>query len=177
MRRWAVLTALAAIAVSVPLTAVAADDDALPPLTPRGFGAIKVGMTLAEAQRAGGRKITGFPALPGSPCRIGRIARVGVLIMFIDGRAARFDIARGSRVHALRNIRRGDKEADVRAAFGKKVVETRHFYTPGGSYLTVGWRTGPNAGRGIRFATNERGTVTDIYAGRSREIRYIEGCS
>ena len=116
MRRRALLTALAAIAVSAPLSAVAADDDALPPLTPRGFGAIKVGMTIAEAQRAGGRTITAFPTLPGSPCRFGRIAR-------------------GSRVHALRTIRRGDKEADV------------------------------------------RGTVTDIYAGRSAEIRYVEGCS
>jgi hypothetical protein len=97
--------------------------------------------------------------------------------MLLHGRIARIDVERGSPVHALGGIRRGDTEADVRAFFGPKVVETRHTYVPAGSYLTVGWRSGRYAKRGIRFETNEHGTVTSIYAGRHDPIRYVEGCA
>jgi hypothetical protein len=97
--------------------------------------------------------------------------------MLLHGRIARIDVGRGSPVHALGGIRRGDTEADVRAFFGPKVVETQHAYVPAGSYLTVGWRSGRYAKRGIRFETNENGTVTSIYGGRHDPIRYIEGCA
>ena len=145
-------------------------------LTPLGIGHLRVGMTVAQARNASGRRIvedTEFA--PG--CHYAAVRSLRVSLMLLHGRIARIDIDRGSHVHALGGIRRGDTEADVRAFFGAKVVETAHAYVPGGSYLTVGWRTGRYAKRGIRFETNERGTVTTIYAGRHDPIRYIEGCA
>ena len=146
-------------------------------LTPLGVGHVRVGMTPAQAQRASGRNIVLDGAEISTGCRYATVPSLRVYLMLLHGRIARIDVARGSPVHALGGIRRGDTEADVRAAFGPKVVETQHAYVPDGSYLTVGWRTGPYAHRGIRFETNEKGTVTDIYAGRRDPIRYVEGCA
>jgi hypothetical protein len=146
-------------------------------LTPRGLGPLRVGMTVEQARRASGRRITLDGAEFTTGCRYAAVRSLRVYLMLLSGRIARIDVARGSPVHTLGGIRRGDTEADVRAAFGPKVIETQHAYVPGGSYLTVGWRTGPYARRGIRFETNEKGTVTDIYAGRHDPIRYIEGCA
>ena len=146
-------------------------------LTPLGIGPLRVGMTVEQARRASGRRIVLDGAELGTSCRYASVRSLRVYLMLLHGRIARIDVARGSPVHTLGGIRRGDTEAAVRAAFGPKVVETQHAYVPGGSYLTVGWRSGPYAKRGIRFETNEKGTVTDIYAGRHDPIRYIEGCA
>jgi hypothetical protein len=147
-----------------------------PVLTPLGVGHLKVGMTLPEARRASGRRIVEEGEVF-SGCRYASVPSLRVSLMVLNDRIARVDVERGSRVHALGGIRRGDTEAAVRAFFGPKVVETPHAYVHGGSYLTVGWRSGRYAGRGIRFETDERGTVTRIYAGRHDPIRYIEGCA
>jgi hypothetical protein len=147
-----------------------------PVLTPLGVGHLKVGMTLVEARRASGRRIVEEGEVL-SGCRYAHVRSLGVSLMLLHDRVARVDVERGSPVHALGGIRRGDTEARVRAFFGPKVVETPHVYVHGGSYLTVGWRSGRYAGRGIRFETNEQGTVTSIYAGRHDPIRYVEGCA
>lgn len=147
-----------------------------PVLTPVGVGHTRVGMTLAQARRASGRTIVDGADITGG-CRYANVPSLRVSLMLLHGRIARIDVDRGSPVRALGGIHRGDTEADVRAAFGAKVVETRHAYVRDGSYLTAGWHTGRYAGRGIRFETNAKGTVTDIYAGRRDPIRYVEGCS
>jgi hypothetical protein len=167
-------TAAVATAAGAPGHAVASTDLTL---TPLGIGHLRVGMTVEQARRASGRRIVVDAAEFTTGCRYAAVRSLRVYLMLLHGRIARIDVARGSPVHALGGIRRGDTEADVRAAFGPKVVETQHAYVPAGSYLTVGWRTGPYAKRGIRFETNEKGTVTDIYAGRHDPIRYIEGCA
>jgi hypothetical protein len=167
-------TAAVATAGGAPGHAVASTDLTL---TPLGIGHLRVGMTVEQARRASGRRIVVDAAEFTTGCRYAAVRSLRVYLMLLHGRIARIDVARGSPVHALGGIRRGDTEADVRAAFGAKVVETQHAYVPAGSYLTVGWRTGPYAKRGIRFETNEKGTVTDIYAGRHDPIRYIEGCA
>jgi hypothetical protein len=168
-------------AVAAALTAAAAPAGHAAPasgpvLTPLGVGHLRVGMTLAQARAASGRRIVDSPEIT-TGCRYASVPSLRVALMLLHGRIARIDVGRGSPVHALGGIRRGDTEADVRAFFGPKVVETQHAYVPAGSYLTVGWRSGRYAKRGIRFETNENGTVTSIYAGRHDPIRYIEGCA
>jgi hypothetical protein len=165
--------AAAAAAAGAPTRQAAAPG---PVLTPLGVGHLKVGMTLAEARRVSGRRIVPEGEVF-SACRYAHVPSLRVSLMLLHDRIARVDVGRGSPVHALGGIRRGDTEADVRAFFGPKVVETPHAYVHGGSYLTVGWRSGRYAKRGIRFETNEKGTVTRIYAGRHDPIRYIEGCA
>ena len=181
MRAVAALTAAAVALTAAIATAGGASGRAAAStdltLTPLGIGPLRVGMTVEQARRASGRRIVLDGAELGTSCRYASVRSLRVYLMLLHGRIARIDVARGSPVHALGGIRRGDTEAAVRAAFGPKVVETQHAYVPGGSYLTVGWRSGPYAKRGIRFETNEKGTVTDIYAGRHDPIRYIEGCA
>jgi hypothetical protein len=179
MRSAATLAAVLCLAAGVAAAAGATSRQAAaqgPVLTPLGVGHLEVGMTLAEARRASGRRIVEEGEVF-SACRYALVPSLRVSVMLLHDRIARVDVERGSRVHALGGIRRGDTEADVRAFFGPKVVETPHAYVHGGSYLTVGWRGGRYAGRGIRFETNEKGTVTSIYAGRRDPIRYIEGCA
>jgi hypothetical protein len=144
-------------------------------LTPRGIGHLHVGMTLRDARRASGRRIrlSGAEITPG--CRYASVPRLRVSLMLLGGRIARIEINRNSPVRMLGGIRRGDTEDDVRAAFGPRVVATPHAYVVG-HYLTIGWRTGPYTNRGIRFETNEAGTITAAYAGRRDAIRFIEGC-
>jgi hypothetical protein len=148
-----------------------------PVLTPSGIGHLRIGMALAEARQSSGRRIILSGDAFNPVCRYASVPSLRVFLMLLHGRIARIDITRNSPVHALGGIRRGDTEADVRAFFGQKVTETQHTYEPGGSYLTVGWRSGKYRGRGIRFETNENGIVTNIYAGRHDPIRYVEGCA
>jgi hypothetical protein len=145
-------------------------------LTPNGLGKLRLGMSPKQAQAALGRRMTTIsPAfLPG--CGYTSVPSLRLAIMFLNLRVARIDVLQSSPVHAMGGIRRGDTEADVRRAYGPKVTETAHTYT-NGSYLTVGWRSGPYANRGIRFETDENGTVTSFYAGRHDAIRYVEGCA
>jgi hypothetical protein len=145
-------------------------------LTPRGIGHLRIGMTLTGARRASGRRIrlSGAEITPG--CRYATVRSLRVFLMLIKGRIARIELGRGSPVRMLGGLRRGDTEQDVRAVYGPKVVETPHTYVPDGSYLTIGWRTGPYTNRGIRFETDEVGTITAAYAGRRGEIRLVEGC-
>jgi hypothetical protein len=145
-------------------------------LTPRGIGHLQVGMTLRGARRASGRhiRLSGAEITPG--CRYASVPSLRVSLMLIEGRIARIELNRNSPVRMLGGLRRGDTESDVRAVFGAKVVETPHTYVMGGSYLTIGWRSGPYTNRGIRFETNEVGVVTFAYAGRRDAIRFVEGC-
>jgi hypothetical protein len=176
-RASALVAALAAAcAVGVGAPAAGAGAPSGPVLTPNGIGHLRVGMTVAEARQSSGRRIrlSGAEVTPG--CRYATVPSLRVHLMLLNGRIARVEIAQNSPVHALGGLRRGDTEADVRAFFGTKVTETQHTYVPGGSYLTVGWRSGKYRGRGIRFETNENGTISAIYAGRHDPIRYVEGC-
>jgi hypothetical protein len=146
-------------------------------LSPSGLGRLRIGMTLPQARAALGRRMTTPGAAPSPSCSYSSVPSLRVAVMLINGRVARVDVLPNSPVHAMGGIRRGDTESDVRAAFGKKVTKTPATYDPEGSYLTVGWRTGRHAHRGIRFEVNGNGTVTSIYAGRHDAIRYVEGCA
>lgn len=146
-------------------------------LTPNGIGHLRVGMTVRQARRASGRRIIlGYDAF-GPSCRYASVRSLRVGLMLSYGRIVRIDLLRNSPVHAMGGIRRGDSERAVFDAFGEKVTRTQHQYVPEGSYLTVGWKSGRFARRGIRFETNGDGTITSIYAGRRAQIRYIEGCA
>jgi hypothetical protein len=145
-------------------------------LTPNGLGKLKLGMSPRQAQAALGRRMTTLEPAFLPYCGFTSVPSLRLAIMFLDDKVARIDVLENSPVHAMGGIRRGDTEADVRRVYGPKVTETPHVYVTG-SYLTVGWRTGHYANRGIRFETNENGTVTSFYAGRRDAIRFVEGCA
>jgi hypothetical protein len=146
-------------------------------LTPNGLGRLKLGMSPQQARTALGRRMTALEPAFLPSCGYASVPSLRLAIMFLNYRVARIDVLKGSPVHAMGGIRRGDTESDVRRVYGPKVTETAHAYVPTGSYLTVGWRSGRFANRGIRFETDENGTITSFYAGRHDAIRFIEGCA
>ncbi|MGK2939445.1 MAG: hypothetical protein ACSLFR_16855 [Solirubrobacteraceae bacterium] len=147
-------------------------------LTPRGIGHLEIGQTVKQASKASGRRIVLQPDAFGPGCRYARIPSLRAYAMLSYGRIVRIDVsARSSKVRALGGIGIGDDERAVLEEFGPKVTRTQHTYVPEGSYLTVGWRSGRYKNRGIRFETDEEGTVSSFYAGRRDQIRYVEGCA
>ena len=135
-------------------------------------------MTVRQARRATREKIKVAKYHVGS-CHNATVKPSGISLMLTGRRISRIEVYPElvkREVVALGGVRLGSTEPEVRAAFGPILTEAPHTYVQGGKYLTVTYDTGKYKGRGIRFETNEFGSVTSFYAGRKREISYIEGC-
>jgi len=159
----ACLTALAAMTAA----ATALPRDAT--LSTAGLGPIRIGMTEAEVEQAGGRAITRQESGGGSECTTATLGK-NLFGLFDGPRLARIYV--NSRLYATRKgIRVGDSERRVLAVYGRNLTRSRHTYVTGGSYLklTVG-------NRRIVFDTDGR-RVTQISSGRKPEIDYVEGCA
>jgi hypothetical protein len=168
--------ALAALALAVP----AADAARLTPsskLSTAGLGPVKIGMTVEQAERAGGLSLARQGPEVGE-CRYvrPRSRRVRVSFMTIRGRIARVDVFRRG-IRTLSGFTVGAREAAVRREFGSRLRVRRHQYVRGGHYLEYVPRDRVDRGRRVIFETNAAGRVTYIRAGRLPEVRYIEGCS
>jgi hypothetical protein len=147
-------------------------------LTPSGFGSLRIGMTVRQARRATHEKIKVAKFHVGS-CHAATTRQSGLELMLTGRRISRIEVyptVVKRDVVTLGGIRLGSSEADVRAAFGSNVTELPHAYVPGGKYLTISYDSGKYKGKGIRFETDEFGVVTGFYAGKRREISYVEGC-
>lgn len=147
-----------------------------------GYGPVRIGMSVAEAERAMGRtfkhgEYTDDPQacdllwVEGDPAyadlsfmqQEGRITRIAT--GYVDGRAPGFRTAQG--------IGLGSDVAAVRAAFGNRLSQEVAPYVGPPSYELYVWRT-PD--RGMRFSINgDTGRVTTIYVG-ARSIEYWEDC-
>ena len=87
---------------------------------------------------------------------------------------ARVSAAEHSRLGTAEGVRVGQTEAQVRAAYGRRVVSEPHHYVEAPArYLTV-WTVRDR--RGLVFETDASRRVTAIHGG-GPAIRYIEGCS
>ena len=133
-------------------------------------GPVRVGMTVADAERALG---AGFlPLTDQGECayRTSMVAPDGVRFMQIDDRIARVDIGAPG-VGTGGGIEIGATEARVREVYGPGVSLSPHKYTDG-HYLTVP----ADSGHRIVFETDgER--VTRYRVGRLPEVEWVEGCS
>ena len=143
------------------------------PITSEGWGPLRVGMTWAQARRA-------LPGMTrdltmGEECYESTVrGQPGLYVMFEGGRLARVSAAEHSRVGTAAGVRVGQTEAQVRAAYGRRIVSEPHHYEEAPArYLTV-WTVRNQ--RGVRFETNHDRRVTVIHGG-GPAIQYIEGCS
>ena len=161
---------------------------ALPPLTPEGWGPLKIGMTLAEITAAAGADAEPDAVGGADPAACDQFrperAPAGLLVMVEQGRLTRISLIQGSPVRTDRNIGVGDGRDRVEAAYGAAAVASLHKYVekPAG-YLDV-WAGGgggdafapaPSA-RGIRYEIDAANRVSAIHAG-GPAIQYVEGCS
>ena len=162
------LLLIAALAAGAPATP--------PPLTPEGWGELRIGMSEAEAVRKFRLNVpSNDDGVSSVACRELTFPKggPGLVAMAENGRITRISIFGDSRMRTDGGFGLGAREADIRRAYGRNLrVETHKYDEEPAHYLTA-W-TVPGK-RGVRFETDQKGVVTTIHAG-SRSIEYIEGC-
>ena len=146
------------------------------PLTPDGWGELRIGMSEAEAVRKFRLNVpSADDGVSSEACRELTFPEGGpdIGVMAEKGRISRISIFRGGAMLTDRGFHLGSTEAEVRKSYGRNLrVETHKYDEEPAHYLTA-W-TVPGK-RGVRFETDQKGVVTTIHAG-SRSIEYIEGC-
>ena len=139
----------------------------------RGFGPVRAGMTLAEAERALGAALISHQT---EPCYFVVIdGRPDVAFMIIDGRIARLDVRRQATVKTAEGAGIGDSEARIHALYPGRVQVQPHEYTDG-HYLVVTPESPADSTYRTIFETDgER--VLRYRTGRLPEVSWVEGCS
>lgn len=145
------------------------------PIALRGIGPISVGMTVAEAERAGGRALPTVQDLGGGCTYVAPDGLDGLAFMVTDGTIARLDV--NLPAYATRSaVRVGDLEDEVTAAYPDRIEREPHAFDEGGSYLVFVPVQQADEDFRLVFETNgER--VTYLRTGRLPEAEYIEGCA
>jgi hypothetical protein len=184
----AAATTAAPTTVAAPSSTTPAPERRLTPrstVTPGGIGPVRVGMTIAQAERAGGvrllRRYTEyaprcFYVVPkGWPKqRDGDVLIDTLGFMVTDGRIARVDVWSGDTV-ASAGVGIGSTETAVRQAYPGRVETTSHHYEgPTGHYLT--FVPPGDVDERIVFETDGK-TVTRYRAGKRPEVEFVEGCA
>ena len=144
--------------------------------TVQGVGPVKLGMTLAQAEQAMGRKLVSqWPDSDSTECAYYTTEPKieGLLFMTSQGRIVRYDV-RGAGVRTRSGVAAGDSVEHVRAVYGGQLEVSPHHYTgPEESYLTL-WSSDRKTA--IRFETLQ-GRIDRFYAGFAEQAQYVEGCS
>ncbi len=156
-----------------------------------GIGPIRVGMTVAEAEKSaqvqlvekGGRATNNcFHLWPKTgPQNLAFMVisnRDDNRIVRSSDRIARVDIFKGSRISSLRGAKIGDTEARIKALYPAQIRVTPHHYTghQGGHYLTFMPKDAADKDFRLIFETLN-GRVTQFRAGKLPEVEYVEGCA
>ncbi len=151
---------------------LAAPGDA--PLTMRGIGELRIGMTVAALRRLGS---TG-EAWPDQEvdCAYWRSARwPGIAIMVSGGRVVRIE-TEDARYRTASGARIGMTEAEIRRLYGAAMrVEPHHYTGPEGHYLIYRARSEPY---GLIIETDAgTGRASQIRVGTWEAVQLVEGCS
>ncbi len=143
-------------------------------ITPDGMGPLKIGMTVSEASKVLGTKLTIDPhdsdAVGCSELDIPYMPGAGMI--FENRRLTRVEIFKASRLRTALGIGIGSTEAEVKAKYAPIDDEPQAYDELPAKDLTW-WVT--KGERGIRFQTDVKRRVDAIFAGTSA-ITYLEGC-
>ncbi|HKQ57699.1 MAG TPA: hypothetical protein VJY35_07505 [Candidatus Eisenbacteria bacterium] len=158
---------------SVPVTEPAAVVDSTAHAS--GFGPVRAGMTLAEAEHALGAPLVLLgPKM--EPCHYVMVqGRPGIAFMVIDGRIARLDVRPQGTVKTAEGAGIGDTEERIQALYPGRVEVQPHKYVDG-HYLIVTPAAPADSSYRMIFETDGK-RVTGYRTGRLPEVRWIEGCS
>ena len=167
-------------------------------VTPQGFGAIRVGMTVEEASQAAGTQLVAldgkapyinescsYVKLPDGPNGLefmlndNRIVRVDLssqITKEINNRPQLVDITQEIRtISTLRGARIGDTEAQIKSLYAGQLEITDHKYIPGGHFMTVTSKAAEDRNYRLIFETDGN-RVKYIRAGQLPEIDWVERC-
>jgi hypothetical protein len=141
-----------------------------------GIGDVPIGLTVAETAKAAGIKLVNES--PQAACYYVKPAKSPKEIgfMVVDGRVARIDVWRGSKITTLRGAKIGDSEARIKYLYPGQIKVTPHEYTTGGHYLTFIPKDKADKNYRMVFETDGK-RLTQMRSGKLPEVSYIEGCS
>jgi len=162
----------------------AAESTAPPVLSAEGYGAVRIGMTVAEASAALGQTLApeGVVDEDSASCHTvyaqGQPQDQRLTFMVEQGRITRIsDYGDASSMSPAADtaagIGVGSTDAQVRAAYPNAIETPAKYNDPPAHDLTI-WAI-PDQ-NGIRFEVNERGQVVALHAG-GPSIQYVEGCA
>ncbi|MGO4409950.1 MULTISPECIES: hypothetical protein [unclassified Brevundimonas] len=187
MTRFAVLGSVAVLALAgckgPAEKPAAAEAPAADQLTTEGFGAIRVGQTLAEVEQAYGAPAK--PIVDPNGCNVFHPARApeGVWVMTEEGKVSRVTLRDGASVTTDRALGLGAPAAEVKRVYGAAAQLSPHKYESAPSeYITV-WSGGPRgeayvteaAARGVRYDVGANGKVKAVHGG-GPSIQLVESC-
>jgi hypothetical protein len=142
----------------------------------RGIGAVRVGMSVRQAERIVGQKLKVVSdGQAGSTCSYASIPnQSGIDFMVIDRQIARIDI-RNPKVKTVSGAKMGDSEQRIARLYGARLKVSPHTYTKG-HYLTVVPQDASDRNYRLVFETDGK-KVTTYRVGKLPEVEYVEGCS
>ena len=144
------------------------------PLTPAGYGPVRMGLTPQQAQHALGVELKLLPGANGRCQQFAAGPGHDFLLMFEGGRLTRISAYGESPVQTPRGVGIGASEAAVRRLYGSSLeVEEHEYLGLPAKYLTYWLISGQS---GVRFVTDQFRRVSEIHAGTS-SIRHVEGCA
>jgi hypothetical protein len=148
-------------------------------VTVKGIGPIAVGMTVSQAAKAAGTKLVSLSGTPienkGCFYIKPQGAPRGVEMMLQNGRIARIDIVKNSRITTVSGAKIGDTEAKVKSLYSGQITVTPHKYVSGANYLTFVPKDRDDRNYRIVFETDGK-RVTQFRSGKLPEVEYVERC-
>jgi hypothetical protein len=143
-----------------------------------GLGPVLVGMTVAEAEKAAGRKFdTDKEGPAGDVCLYSTPRGLpGVGFMVINGKIARVDVWNNRNITTFRGAKIGDSEARIKQLYGRQIQVKQHEYRPNGHYLVFVPKDKADRNFRVVFETDGQ-KVTQFRSGRIPEVEYVEGCA
>ena len=144
-----------------------------------GIGAVRVGMTIAEASKAAGTKLiresgyetnlSCFYVKPqGEPKDIG--------FMVTNGRISRVDVWNNKSITTLSGAKIGDTESRIKSLYPGQIQVTPHKYVEGGHDLIFIPKDAVDKNYRLLFETDGK-RVTRFRSGKLPEVEFVEGCS
>jgi hypothetical protein len=135
-----------------------------------GLGPIRAGMTVEQV--LGLADFSGIERKqPAGECWYLRYGS-DFALMIIDGKVARVELQRNSKLGTFSGAHIGTTEAELSALYGKRLDVQPHKYDPAGHTITMKSSRGDY---GLRFETSD-GKVTAIQGGPWAHLNYVEGC-
>ncbi len=150
------------------------------PVLINGIGALRVGMTLAEAEKAAGMRLIHYPGWPvNDRCYlvIPEDLQLQIGLMISEGKVVRVDIWENSQVKTLSGAGIGDSEERIFALYPGQIEVREHPYLgERGNYLTFVPLDAVDQNYRVVFETVE-GYVRQYRAGQLPQVGHIEGCN
>jgi hypothetical protein len=135
-----------------------------------GLGPVRAGMTVEQVLA-----LADFSGLernkPAGECWYLRYGS-DFALMIIEGRVARVELQKGSKLGTYAGARIGTTESELQTLYRSRLDVQPHKYEPSGHTITLKSSGGDY---GLRFETSG-GKVTAIQAGPWEHLNYVEGC-